>query len=167
MIAERELLPHLNRVRAHPGGGWIASCTGPNHKHGDRNPSLVITERDDKVLLYCHAGCGAAEILSAIGLDFSALYPPKADDPTRRKGGRYSTQRPHNAHAILASLAIECGIVALSAQLARQHYSKLLEKFPESDLKWFDVALSQETYDRLVVAASRIDAGWRLANGQY
>ncbi len=168
MIAERELLPRLNRVRQHPGGGWTASCPGPTHKHGDRNPSLAITERDDKILLYCRAGCRAAEILSALGLGFSALYPERADEPTRRKGGGYSTQKPHNAHAILAALAIEVGIVAFAAQLVQQHYRNILDKIPETDcIKWFDVALSEETYDRLVLAWNRIDAAHRITNGQY
>ena len=34
--------------------------------HDDRNASLSITERDGKVLFYCHAGCSTADICAAV-----------------------------------------------------------------------------------------------------
>lgn len=51
---------------------WVAVCPA----HSDRSPSLHIKEKDDgRVLIHCKAGCGANDILAAIGLDFSALFP--------------------------------------------------------------------------------------------
>ena len=43
--------------------------------HDDRTPSLQITQANDRVLIHCHAGCGGNEVLEAVGLDFSVLYP--------------------------------------------------------------------------------------------
>ena len=44
-------------------GGWIARCPA----HNDHNPSFSIQEAPDgRVLLYCHAGCGQAEVIHAL-----------------------------------------------------------------------------------------------------
>lgn len=65
------ILRRLNVV-SRTGSTWSARC--PHHH--DNCPSLSVTATDDeKVLLHCHAGCAPEEVLGAIGLDFSALYP--------------------------------------------------------------------------------------------
>jgi hypothetical protein len=51
------------------GKGWLVSCPCPNHGrgHGDRNPSLSVTDGDDdKLLLRCFAGCGFVEIMDEL-----------------------------------------------------------------------------------------------------
>ncbi|MBK6590648.1 MAG: DUF3987 domain-containing protein [Acidobacteria bacterium] len=49
--------------------------------HDDKSPSLSITEKDDKVLVHCFAGCTPDEILSAVGLEFRDLF--LNDEPFR------------------------------------------------------------------------------------
>ena len=45
--------------------------------HGDRTPSLSITEGDDgRVLLYCFGGCTIDSVLAAMGLSITDLFPP-------------------------------------------------------------------------------------------
>jgi putative DNA primase/helicase len=45
------------------GRGWIAKCPA----HQDRTPSLSIGKSDDgKLLFYCHAGCGQAQVIVAL-----------------------------------------------------------------------------------------------------
>lgn len=45
--------------------------------HGDRTPSLSITEGDDgRVLLHCFGGCTIDLILTAMGLSTADLFPP-------------------------------------------------------------------------------------------
>lgn len=45
------------------GRHWIAKCPA----HQDRTPSLSIAESDDgKALVYCHAGCGQAQVIAAL-----------------------------------------------------------------------------------------------------
>lgn len=42
--------------------------------HDDYKASLTITDKGDKVLLYCHAGCALKDILNAINLKESDLF---------------------------------------------------------------------------------------------
>jgi hypothetical protein len=60
------------------GQGFMARCPVPGHGqgNGDRNPSLSINEaKDGQILLNCFAGCEAAEIVAAIGLNLKDLFP--------------------------------------------------------------------------------------------
>jgi protein tyrosine phosphatase len=51
---------------------WIARCPA----HEDRSPSLSIKELNDgRILIHCHAGCGANNILDSIGMEWGDLYP--------------------------------------------------------------------------------------------
>ena len=71
-----ELVDRLDHCRATGSDKWIARC--PAHKDG--SPSLSIKEKGDgRVLIHCHAGCGAADVLDAVGLDYSVLFPPTLD----------------------------------------------------------------------------------------
>lgn len=68
-----KILDRLERVRA-TSGGWSACCPA----HDDRNPSLSVKEGDnDAVLIHCFAGCEVADIVAALGLQLSDLFPPK------------------------------------------------------------------------------------------
>ena len=53
--------------------GWQAKCPA----HDDKVASLSISVQEDgKVLLYCHAGCELRDILHAVGLKMTDLFPP-------------------------------------------------------------------------------------------
>jgi hypothetical protein len=68
------LLSRLHNVKRTGLGIWVACCPA----HDDKHPSLQITEKQEGiVLIHCFAGCGAAEVLDAVGLEFSDLFPPK------------------------------------------------------------------------------------------
>lgn len=61
------------------GRGWKARCPA----HDDRTPSLSVSETDDgTVLIKCWAGCTTGDVLDALDLDFSDLFP------ATRLGGR-------------------------------------------------------------------------------
>jgi hypothetical protein len=76
------LLPRLAGVRQVEPGVWSASCPTSLHLRGDKSRGLRIRERDDHaLLLWCGAGCGAADIVDAVGLDLSSLFPPRNPDP--------------------------------------------------------------------------------------
>lgn len=54
---------------------------------GSENASPSIRETDDgRVLLRCWAGCGALEVLSVAGLDWSAVMPERVDMVDREAG---------------------------------------------------------------------------------
>ena len=76
------VLARFDRVRR-SGRGWQARCPS----HDDRTPSLSIHVGDDgKILLHCHRGCDSADVLAAVDLQFSDLYPP--DRPATPSPGR-------------------------------------------------------------------------------
>ena len=77
-----DLVNRLDHCRSSGDGKWIARC--PSHE--DKSPSLSIMEKSDgRVLIHCHAGCGANDVLAAIGLEYDALYPPNLEHyPARR-----------------------------------------------------------------------------------
>ncbi len=65
------LLEKLQKVKPGNRPGTYRACC-PNHD--DRDPSLSITEKQDKILLNCHAGCRTKEILNALGMDWPDLF---------------------------------------------------------------------------------------------
>jgi len=53
--------------------------------HADNKPSLCIDlTHDGCILLYCRSGCGAGNVLAAIGLDMADLFP---DNNSKRPPG--------------------------------------------------------------------------------
>lgn len=66
------LLSRLDKVKSTGKGRWTCSCPS----HDDRSPSMHIKIEDDgKILINCKAGCGAQDIVSAIGMTLGELMP--------------------------------------------------------------------------------------------
>jgi len=68
------------------GKSWLVSCPCPNHGkgHGDRNPSLSVSDGDDRLLLRCFAGCEFEDIIDALrgrGLLNDNRVEPRRDAP--------------------------------------------------------------------------------------
>ena len=42
--------------------------------HDDKNPSLSIAERNQKILLHCHAGCSIEAVLAKLGIEARDLF---------------------------------------------------------------------------------------------
>lgn len=132
------LLDKLDRVKRTGKDHGVASCPTANHAHGDRHPSMTWRIRDDGALLiYCNAGCSAHEIVSAVGLDMSNLFPPREDGKHFAKGER----RPFPAADILRAIAFESTLVLIAA-------ADLLAGHP----------FNETDRARLALAASRIQA---------
>lgn len=75
-MSAEDLISRLEFCRPTGRNRWTARCPA----HEDRDPSLSVTEADDgRILIKCFAGCGALDILSAVGLEWSALFPPAQD----------------------------------------------------------------------------------------
>lgn len=80
-----KILPKLQGVIPHANdmNKWEAKCPS----HDDNRQSLGIAVADDnKILLCCQAGCTVANILGAIGLEMSDLFP-EDDRPERSSSG--------------------------------------------------------------------------------
>ena len=72
MTPIQKVLEQLEGVQGPTNGPWMARCPA----HRDRTASLRITEKPDgRVIFHCHAGCGGADVVEALGLNFSDLKP--------------------------------------------------------------------------------------------
>ena len=101
------LLARLDGVRSTGAGKWRARCPA----HDGKSLNLSIGEADTgTVLIYCFAGCGVANVLAAIGLQFSDLYPP--DIHTRR----YDTRPRKDMRATLHRLSHSATVVQVAAE---------------------------------------------------
>ncbi|MFJ9207483.1 phage/plasmid primase, P4 family [Streptomyces sp. NPDC102264] len=79
-----DLLGRFSGVTGEPDGGYAALCPA----HSDSRPSLRLWRgEDNKVRLTCRAGCDTADVIRAVGLDWSALFDvtgPGATVPAER-----------------------------------------------------------------------------------
>ena len=90
MSAAAAIARALGHAQRLPDGGWLASCPMPTHgqRHGDRNPSLSLRDGDRGLLVYCHAGCDARDVLAELrrrGL---------IADGSGERGGRTAQPKP-------------------------------------------------------------------------
>lgn len=139
------MLSRLDKVKRTGTGRWQARCPA----HDDKGPSLSIRELDDgRVLLHCFAACGTSDVLEAVGLEFSDLFPEKP--PTGESGHRSRPEaRPFHAMDVL-------GCVAFEALIAATACTSMLAGHPFSAI---DRA-------RLILAAERLQAAVSIAGGQ-
>lgn len=140
MSAAEKLLGRLQAVRSTGPSRWIAKCPA----HEDRSPSLSVREVEDgTVLIRCFAGCGAADVVAAVGLELKDLFPERPAEhrclPSRAR---------LDARDMLACLAHEGQILAVAADL-------IARKQP----------LTAEDADRIATAAGRVHRAWRHFNG--
>jgi len=126
MLADK-IISRLEGVKDTGQDRWIARCPA----HEDKSPSLAIKEVDDRLLLHCFAGCETYEIVSALGMELSDLFPEKRES-------HKPLSRPFPAVDILRCLSSEITFLSVCA-------SGLAE----------GEKLNKEDKDRLLVSASR------------
>lgn len=133
-------LSRLEKVRESVTGSWLACCPA----HDDKTPSLAVRELDDgRLLIHCFAGCSVEKVISALGLDFDALFPD-----TRYTIPSRGLQRPWNPSIVLKALAADALYIAVcSSDMAR------------------GITLEAAEHERLMQAVARIQDGRRLALG--
>lgn len=103
MTAER-LLERLDKVRRERKGQWVACCPA----HLDKSPSLAIGETDDgRVLVHCHGGCSALDVITSVGLQWADLFPES--DRNHRSLMAHMRTRPKR-------LEIEDRVISLAAE---------------------------------------------------
>ena len=125
-----KLLSRLDRVTERSGGQYLACCPA----HEDKSPSLSIKEVDGgRLLVYCFAGCSAAEVCASVGLELRDLFRVGESQQRYQVGPRLS----HGD--LLALLATEANVVYLAA-----------------DMLYHGKELSEQDRNRLEGAWSRI-----------
>lgn len=101
-----DLVARLEKAKRTSRDSWLACC--PAHK--DRSPSLTVRGLDDgRILIHCFAGCGAADVMDAIGLETADLFPKALADHLP------AVRQPFSATDVLRALRHEAAIVAISS----------------------------------------------------
>lgn len=130
-----KLLARLDKVKKTGNDRWLACCPA----HGDRSPSLAVRQTDGgTVLVKCWSGCGAADIVQAVGLSLKDLFPDRANFRIPLRSGERWV--PRDAIQALAHELL-LGVMYNSAMAAGNQ-------------------LTKEDSERLTLAASRVYAGW-------
>ena len=127
-----DFLSRLQKVRKTGPDRWTACCPA----HDDKGPSLSIKATSETILFHCFAGCSAEEVLGAVGMTFSDLYP---DHREHIKPQRLSAQDA------LSCIAFESIVVVASAGTLRER------------------PLTEDEVTRLVQASGRIQAALSMA----
>lgn len=114
------LLDRLQKVKKIGYNSWKACCPA----HPDRSPSLSIREKEDGlVLVKCFAGCGALDVITAVGLEFPALFPPQGHQE------RSSSHSRVPARDLLQIISAETTAVMLFAHDMLQGKKPTLEEW--------------------------------------
>ena len=137
------VLHRLEKVKSTGPGKWIALCPA----HDDKRPSLSIKEAEDGcALLKCWTGCGAAEIVSALGLSLADLFP--GDRRSLHQHGTGPMRRPFDYRDALTGIAHETLVARL-----------IIEAVNSGE----DV--DADALDRLALAETRISDALAAAGG--
>jgi hypothetical protein len=105
----------LDGARRVGRNSYVARC--PAHK--DRSPSLSVgIGREGRVLVHCFAGCSTHDVLAAVGLSISDLFPERVRDlsPLERDERRCLMREG----ALVAAICVvdhEAAIVAAAATM--------------------------------------------------
>lgn len=135
------LLSRLEGLRAGSGADrWIARCPA----HEDRSPSLSIRLADTgAILVKCFAGCGAVDVMGALGLSMTDLFP---EPLTKTYLPRI--RAPFSALDAMRCLAAESSVVTLAV-------CDVIAGKP----------LDDAYLERLATAAGRIATALEMAHG--
>jgi hypothetical protein len=88
----------------------MAKCPG----HPDRVRSLSIKElADGTILIHDFAGCSAADVVAAVGLELKDLFPARSQ---HHRAPARDRKHWHAAREALRVLDVECLIVAVMAE---------------------------------------------------
>lgn len=131
------LLSRLTKVKGR-AGNFVACCPA----HDDSSPSLAVKEQDGKIVMHCFAGCSVENIVGAVGMEMTDLFPP-----TEARYDRPAPKIRFFATDLLKVLHLEAQIVAVCAYDMRKG-----KTLPAVDL------------DRLQLAYERINSAMEAAH---
>lgn len=130
-MAAQDLISRLNKVRQTGPGSWIACCPA----HEDRTPSLTVKEADDgRVLVHCFAGCAVENIVGAVGMELSDLFPDRPLTVAYAEPRRLR----FNARDVLNSVSHELTVISLVLNDVIKG-----ERVTEDDLRRFQKAVER------------------------
>lgn len=96
-ITIAEFLDQLDKVKK-LGKKWIARCPA----HEDGRPSLLVSEGEQGIMIWCFAGCSYHEITAAMGIRPRDLfYESLTDDRRREYQANHINRRIQTADTII------------------------------------------------------------------
>ena len=100
-----DLVARLEKAKRTSRDSWIACCPA----HADRSPSLTVRGLEDgRILVHCFAGCGAADVMAAIGMETADLFPAALANHLP------AVRQPFSPNDVLRALRREAAVVAIS-----------------------------------------------------
>lgn len=141
-----EFLSTLDKV-SQRGDQYTACCPA----HDDKNPSLAVTVKDDKILVYCQAGCTTPEITGSMGLQLKDLFTESSLSPSQRK--QHATKKNKNQLRQLLSFELHMLYQILTSRITSNEYardSKFINARPEF------VPMPEGEWERELLAVKRI-----------
>ena len=137
-MSAHDIISRLDFCKATGNGRWAARCPA----HDDKSPSLGIRDMGDgRTLINCLAGCGAEDVLSAIGLDMGDLYPPT--DKEYRSLGR----KPRGE--VVDSLVVEIA----------EHDRSLGKRLSKADVERYRDALKRQPIKTSAIVEIAYESG--------
>lgn len=136
MTPAERFISRLGKVKGR-NGSWTAQCPA----HADKSPSLSIRETPDgRVLVHCFGGCEVHDVVGAVGMDLSDLFPPEEKKRDWNEPSKPRLKPAFYATDLLRIASFECLVVMIAA------YDMSKGK-----------QLSTEDMERLKVAQQRIE----------
>ena len=137
-----DFLARLTKVRPSGSNKFMACC--PALAHDDKNPSLSISFNNEGIGVHCFAGCDKADILSAIGLDFTDLFFSEKVPYSKTQRNQF------DAIETLKLMQGDAAVVSIAATLIRQGKS-----------------LSNDDMERLKEAEQRLYNACEVINAKF
>jgi len=98
------LLSRVHKLKKTGDSKWLSCCPA----HDDKSPSLSIKLADDRILIYCFAGCDVSSIVGGLGLELSDLMPES------KRHSRPDNKRPKfNKSEMFDRIAEESSILVI------------------------------------------------------
>ena len=104
-MSVESILERLDYCKSTSQGEWQARCPA----HADHSPSLAIKEcSDGRILIHCYAGCGANEIITALGLEMSDLFPPALFHPNHSYKSLHKRKKGPDVDDLIVKIGKSC-----------------------------------------------------------
>ena len=139
-----DLISRLDMAKPSGGDQWIARCPA----HADKTPSLSIGKGDDgRILLHCHAGCSADDVVDALGLSMFDLLP---DDQQRGLSVSHSKHDASSQGLARVEPIAPAVVKKLHRQLCDKHreYLKLERMLTDQVIDQYQLGYEERSGDR-------------------
>lgn len=143
-----DLRARCRSVRA-TDDGFVACCPA----HDDRTPSLSVSLTSERILVHCHAGCHAEDVLRSIGMTYDDLFADGCER-TRRSASRFTCAPPREEK----KPPPDYGPLLAHAREIPEHRLRLLELADH-------LGASPESRDAYADAAERLGVVWLTTRG--